>query len=237
MARRPQAPWVSILSAKIYADYPPKLSLHVPQRLVSEARKAIEREIKLLKITLDEVPISREQKLEILDKHRLRLAEKYAEEYRARLQSTMGLNEVEPPPAELTRAEVLGKIKEYIQTRVTTQQGPRRHNEVTFMDPAISLLAEFYLNAHPDLDLQRIGMQKGSVIDLLAFIEKALPGRAVTIGEIMAFTGYKTPSTTIERINRLKNSKHPQFKLGSSYAINGNSAKGWMLEKVKDSSD
>ncbi len=232
MAKRSEPFWVSILSNELYRNHPPNLSFNIPRRRVIEARAAIEAQIILLKTTLKDLPVVAQLKSDILDAHRETLAHEYVRNYRERIQSATGLNEVQAPPAELSPEEVLDKIKAFIKTRITTQQGPRRHNEVTFSDSAISLLSEFYLNAHPNLDLQQIGMQKGSVIDFLAFIEKALVGGMVTISQIMSLTGYSTQGTTIERISSLKKGTHPQFKLGNSYVINGNS-KGWTLERIE----
>lgn len=206
--------------------------------LVSEARRAIEAQITILKATLKDSESSREEKSKILEARRVTLARNYVEEYRSRVQNVTGMAEEQAPQVELSREEILVKIKGAINTRVVTQKGDRRHNEVTFSDSAVSLLAEFYLNKHQfDLNLNRIRLDKRSVIDLLAFIELAHQGRSVTLEEIRIVTGYATPDLTIRIINNLKVNHHPQFNLGDLYVINGSSGKGWTLERVEDSSD
>lgn len=228
MGRRPEPFWVSILSREFYGNEPTSLSA---RKLVIEARRAIGDEIKALKATLDPA-LSSEQKLKILDTRRETLAHKCVRTYKERIQSTTGMNEMQAPPARLSHEEVLSKIKAFIHTRISTQQGPRRHNDVSFCDATISLLAEFYLNANPNPDLEQIYLQKRSVIDFLTFIELASSGQAVTIQQIMTITGYQTPTETIRIMSELLKEKHSNFKLGS-YKISGNSVKGWTLEKTE----
>lgn len=233
MARRPEPAWVKILKEEFYGKKAPNSSFRIPQRQVSEARKAIETEIATLKTTLKDSGYKSEEKSKILEARRVELAREYVEEYRSRVQNATDVNEVQTPRVELSPEETLNVIKKAINKRVATQQGDRRHNEVLFTDSAIDLLAEFYLNKHhSDLNLDRIRLDKRSVIDLLAFIELAQQGRAVTLEEIRSVTGYATPGLTIRIINNLKVNHHPQFNLGSSYVINGNS-RGWTLKRVE----